>query len=102
MSPPLDSSSPLDSSPPLNWNSRHLTRGWQKGVTAFYYGLGFDEQDLDRAQVGIGTPLLDGNLCNLHAYELARELAEGWCCREERDTRCDDQSAGREAGYHRS
>ena len=49
-------------------------------MTAFYYGLGFDEQDLDRAQVGIGTPLLDGNLCNLHAYELARQLAEG--CKE--------------------
>ena len=73
-------SPPLDSSPPLNWNSRHLTRGWQKGVTAFYYGLGFEEEDLDRAQVGIGTPLLEGNLCNLHAYELARQLAEG--CKE--------------------
>ena len=42
----------------LNWNSRNLTHGWQKGVTAFYYGLGFDDADFNRAQIGIGTPLL--------------------------------------------
>ena len=62
---------------PLNWNSRQLTHGWQKGVTAFYYGLGFTEEDFDRAQIGIGTPLLEGNLCNVHAYELAQQLAAG-------------------------
>jgi dihydroxy-acid dehydratase len=62
---------------PLNWNSRHLTQGWQRGVTAFYYGLGLGDEDFDRAQVGIGVPLLDGNLCNVHAYELARLIAQG-------------------------
>ncbi len=61
----------------LNWNSRQLTRGWQRGVTAFYYGLGMNEADFDRPQIGIGVPLLEGNLCNVHAYELAREVAEG-------------------------
>jgi len=61
----------------LNWNSKRLTRGWQQGVNAFYYGLGFSDSDLDRPQVGIGTPLLEGNLCNLHAYELARKIADG-------------------------
>ena len=61
----------------LNWNSQHLTRGWQKGITAFYYGLGFNDVDFDRAQIGIGTPLLDGNLCNMHAYELAQQLTAG-------------------------
>jgi dihydroxy-acid dehydratase len=66
--------------PPLNWNSRSLTRGWQRSITAFYYGLGLTEDDFDRPQVGIGVPLLDGNLCNVHAYELARLIAEG--CRE--------------------
>lgn len=64
-------------SQPLNWNSRNLTHGWQKGITAFYYGLGFTEEDFDRAQVGIGTPMLEGNLCNMHAYELAQQLAAG-------------------------
>jgi dihydroxy-acid dehydratase len=64
----------------LNWNSRHLTHGWQKGLTAFYYGLGFDEEDFHRPQVGIGVPLLEGNLCNMHAYGLGQDIAAG--CRE--------------------
>lgn len=61
----------------LNWNSRQLTHGWQRGVTAFYYGLGLTDADFDRPQVGIGVPLLDGNLCNMHAYDLAKRVAEG-------------------------
>ena len=64
----------------LNWNSKQLTHGWQRGVTAFYWGLGFTQADFDKAQVGIGTPLLDGNLCNVHAHELAKLIAEG--CKE--------------------
>lgn len=62
---------------PLNWNSKQLTRGWQKGVTSFYWGLGFEEADLDKPQIGIGVPLLEGNLCNVHAHELAQAIAEG-------------------------
>ena len=62
---------------PLNWNSRRLTHGPQKGVTAFYYGLGMDAADFDRPQVGVGVPMLDGNLCNAHAVELGREVAAG-------------------------
>lgn len=61
----------------LNWNSRHLTQGWQRGVTAFYYGLGLNDEDFQRPQIGIGVPLLDGNLCNVHAYDLARTIADG-------------------------
>ena len=61
----------------LNWNSHHLTHGWQKSITAFYYGLGLTDEDFDRAQIGIGTPLLDGNICNVHAYELAKQIAQG-------------------------
>jgi len=64
-------------SPQLNWNSSRLMHGWQRGVRAFYYGLGFEEADFDKPQIAIGTPLLDGNLCNMHAYELARLIAEG-------------------------
>lgn len=61
----------------LNWNSRNLTRGWQQSITAFYYGLGMTEADFDRPQIGIGVPLLDGNICNVHSYELAKLIAEG-------------------------
>lgn len=62
---------------PLNWNSRQLTHGWQRGVTAFYYGLGLTDEDFDKPQIGIGVPLLDGNLCNVHAYDLAKSIAAG-------------------------
>ena len=61
---------------PLNWNSTELTQGWQRGSQAFYWGLGFQEDDFQKAQVGIGTPLLEGNLCNVHAYRLAGLLRD--------------------------
>lgn len=61
----------------LNWNSSRLTSGPQKGVTAFYYGLGMTADDFERPQIGIGCPLLDGNLCNMHAYDLAKAIADG-------------------------
>ena len=62
---------------PLNWNSCRLTAGWQEGVKAFYYGRGLTDPDFARPQVGIGTPLLDGNICNQHAPQLAAAIAEG-------------------------
>lgn len=61
----------------LNWNSQQLTRGWQRGVTAFYYGIGMTQADFDKPQVGIGIPLLEGNICNVHAYSLGQKIAEG-------------------------
>ena len=64
----------------LNWNSNQLTHGWQKGITAFYYALGMSADDFQKPQIGIGVPLLDGNTCNVHAYQLAQEIAAG--CRE--------------------
>lgn len=63
-----------------NWNSVSLTAGWQKGVTAFYHAIGMSEQDFERPQVGIGVPLLEGNTCNVHAYQLAQEIKLG--CQE--------------------
>ena len=67
---------PDTDTPPPNWNSRQLTHGWQKGLTAFYWGLGFTEDDFDKPQIGIGVPLVEGNLCNVHAYELGSALKE--------------------------
>lgn len=61
----------------LNWNSKQLTRGWQQALTSFYWGLGFKEEDFDKPQIGIGVPLLEGNLCNVHAYQLASLIKEG-------------------------
>ncbi|MGD9857734.1 MAG: dihydroxy-acid dehydratase [Planctomycetaceae bacterium] len=64
----------------LNWNSRNLTHGWQRGITAFYYGLGFTPEDFNRPQIGVGVPILEGNLCNMHAYRLGQEIVAG--CRD--------------------
>lgn len=64
----------------LNWNSQNITKGWQKGATAFYYGLGFSEDDMVKPQVGIGVPLLEGNLCNINAYPIGKTIEAG--CRE--------------------
>ncbi|MCC6512139.1 MAG: dihydroxy-acid dehydratase [Pirellulaceae bacterium] len=64
----------------MNWNSRTLTSGWQPGVKSFFHGLKFSDEDFAKPQVGIGVPLLEGNLCNAHAYELARRVAAG--CRD--------------------
>ena len=61
----------------LNWNSCQLTDGWQPGVKAFFYGLGLSKSDFDKPQIGIGVPLLEGNLCNVHAYALAGQIAAG-------------------------
>lgn len=66
-----------DMSESPNWNSKQLTRGWQKGLRAFYWGLGFSEEDFDKPQIGIGIPLVEGNLCNVHAYELGSAIKEG-------------------------
>ncbi len=30
----------------LNWNSRHLSQGWLRGVNAFFWGLGLTDEDL--------------------------------------------------------
>lgn len=63
-----------------NWNSCSLTDGWQIGVQSFYWGLGFKKEDFPKPQIGIGVPLLEGNICNAHAYSLAGHLEEG--CRK--------------------
>ena len=60
-----------------NWNSRKLTRGDRQGIKAFYYGLGWDEKDFDKPLIGIGTPLHEINLCNLHSYEIGEAVKSG-------------------------
>lgn len=60
-----------------NWNSRRLTRGSQLGIKAFYHGLGWADDDFDKPQIGIGTPLHEVNLCNLHSLELGESVQAG-------------------------
>ncbi len=60
-----------------NWNSKRLTRGSQQGIKSFYYGLGWGDADFDKPLIGIGTPLHEINLCNLHALDLGGWIREG-------------------------
>ena len=60
-----------------NWNSKKLTQGNRQGIKAFYYGLGWDEEDFSKPLIGIGTPLHEINLCNLHSYEIGEAIKSG-------------------------
>lgn len=60
-----------------NWNSKKLTQGNRQGIKAFYYGLGWKSEDFDKPLIGIGTPLHEINLCNLHSYELGEAIKSG-------------------------
>ena len=41
---------------------------------AMLYGIGLTEEDLKKAQVGIVSTGYDGNTCNMHLNDLAREV----------------------------
>ena len=60
-----------------NWNSKELTQGNRQGIKAFYYGLGWKPEDFNKPLIGIGTPLHEVNLCNLHSYELGEAIKSG-------------------------
>ena len=61
----------------LNWKSRELTEGENVAIRAFYYGLGWDQEDFRKPQIGIGTPLHEINLCNMHSHEIGDSIKEG-------------------------
>ncbi len=61
----------------LNWKSRELTAGENKAIRAFYYGLGWEREDFKKPQIGIGTPLHEINLCNMHSHEVGDAIKEG-------------------------
>ena len=61
----------------LNWKSRELTEGDNIAIRAFYYGLGWQKKDFEKPQIGIGTPLHEINLCNMHSHEIGDSIKEG-------------------------
>jgi dihydroxy-acid dehydratase len=44
---------------------------------AMLYGIGLKEADMKKAQVGIVSTGYDGNTCNMHLNDLAREVKQG-------------------------
>jgi dihydroxy-acid dehydratase len=62
----------------LNKYSKVLTQDeTQPAAQAMLYGIGLNEQDLKKAQVGVCSMGYDGNTCNMHLNDLAKIAKQG-------------------------
>lgn len=62
----------------LNKYSRTITQDeTQPAAQAMLYGIGLTEDDLQKAQVGIVSMGYEGNPCNMHLNDLAKEVKAG-------------------------
>jgi dihydroxy-acid dehydratase len=62
----------------LNKVSQHVTQPKsQGGSQAMLYGTGLKPEDMNKAQVGIGSVWYEGNPCNMHLRELGDRVKEG-------------------------
>ena len=58
----------------LNKYSSHVTQPKSQGASqAMLYATGLTEQDMQKAQVGIGSVWFEGNPCNMHLLMLAEQ-----------------------------
>jgi dihydroxy-acid dehydratase len=63
---------------PLNKTSAHITQPKSQGASqAMLYATGLKEEDMNKAQIGIGSVWYDGNPCNMHLGKLADEVKAG-------------------------
>ncbi|PZX93481.1 dihydroxy-acid dehydratase [Flavobacterium aquariorum] len=62
----------------LNKYSKIITQDeTQPASQAMFYGIGLTEEDLKKAQVGIVSMGYDGNPCNMHLNDLAKDIKTG-------------------------
>ncbi|WP_166924167.1 dihydroxy-acid dehydratase [Flavobacterium poyangense] len=62
----------------LNKYSKTITQDQtQPAAQAMLYGIGLTEEDLKKAQVGIVSMGYDGNTCNMHLNDLAKDVKKG-------------------------
>lgn len=62
----------------LNKYSKTITQDeTQPASQAMLYGIGLTEEDLKKAQVGIVSMGYEGNTCNMHLNDLAKEIKTG-------------------------
>jgi len=62
----------------LNKYSKTITQDvTQPAAQAMLYGIGLTEEDLKKAQVGIVSMGYEGNTCNMHLNDLAKEVKKG-------------------------
>ena len=62
----------------LNKYSKTVTQDeTQPAAQAMLYGIGFADEDFQKAQVGIVSTGYEGNTCNMHLNALAKTVKEG-------------------------
>jgi len=62
----------------LNTYSKTITQNEsQPAAQAMLYGIGLTEEDMQKAQVGIVSTGYEGNTCNMHLNDLAKEVKTG-------------------------
>ncbi|MCC6690210.1 MAG: dihydroxy-acid dehydratase [Bacteroidia bacterium] len=62
----------------LNKYSKTLTQDeTQPAAQAMLYGVGLTDADMKKAQVGIVSTGYEGNTCNMHLNDLAKEVKQG-------------------------
>lgn len=62
----------------LNKFSKTITQDMtQPAAQAMLYGIGLTEEDLKKAQVGIVSMGYEGNTCNMHLNDLAKQVKKG-------------------------
>ena len=62
----------------LNRISSRITQPRAQGASqAMLYATGLTEEDMNKAQVGIGSVWYEGNPCNMHLLDLAAKVKEG-------------------------
>ncbi len=62
---------------PLNKYSRTITQDpTQPAAQAMFYGIGLNDEDLTKAQVGVVSMGYDGNTCNMHLNDLAKVIKQ--------------------------
>src|SRR5690349_4489322 len=62
----------------LNKYSKTLTQDEsQPAAQAMLYGIGLTDEDLKKAQVGIVSTGYEGNTCNMHLNDLAKQVKVG-------------------------
>lgn len=62
----------------LNRISKRLTQDeFQPASQSMLYGIGLTDEDMHKAQVGIGSTGFDSNPCNMHLNDLSNIIKEG-------------------------
>lgn len=62
----------------LNKYSKTFTQNSeQPAAKAMLYGIGFTDEDMKKAQIGIASMGYDGNTCNMHLNDLAKVVKKG-------------------------